>query len=77
MKPNLIERSLPPNAEDLQQTIKQIGIARFVGRINSGVIPSSTGYKAVQAFVGDAERRPFASRLTRLILKNGDSYAHR
>lgn len=64
-------------AEELQLTLKQIGIARFVGRINSGVIPSSEGYDAVEAYVENAQQRPFLSKLTCALLNRSDSYAHR
>lgn len=64
-------------AEELQLTLKQIGIARFVGRINSGVIPSSEGYDAVEAYVENAQQRPFLSKLTSVLLNRSDSYAHR
>lgn len=63
--------------EGLQRTIEQIGIARFVGRINSGVIPSEQGYAAVEHFVEDAKKRPLLSKLSHLVLGRTDTYAHR
>lgn len=66
-----------PDAEELQRTIKQIGIARFVGRVNSGVIPSDEGYAAVEAYVEEAKKRPLLSKITMMMLGNRDSYSHR
>ncbi len=63
--------------EELQRTIEQIGIARFVGRINSGVIPSERGYAAVEHFVAQAKQRPLLSKLTYMVLGRIDTYAHR
>lgn len=61
-------------AAELQGTIEQIGIARFVSRINSGVIPNEAGYAALERFVEDAKRRPLLSKLTSVVLGNKDSY---
>jgi hypothetical protein len=63
--------------EELLKTIEQIGIARFVGRINSGVIPSEMGYAAVEHFVTHAKERPLLSKLTHLVLGRVDTYARR
>jgi len=62
---------------DLQRTLEQIGIARFVGRISSGVIPSEQGYAAVEQYVSHAKERPFLSRLTYLMLGRSDAYLNR
>ncbi|MCW7537871.1 hypothetical protein OOT46_08420 [Aquabacterium sp. A7-Y] len=40
-----------PDSEKLQQLIQDIGIARFVGRINSGLIDPVVGYQTVERFV--------------------------
>lgn len=62
---------------ELLQTIEQIGIARFVGRINAGVIPTEQGYAAVEHFVSHAKERPFASKVAHMVLGRVDSYALR
>lgn len=62
---------------ELQVTIKQIGIARFVGRINSGVIPSDEGYAVVETFVAEAKERPLLSKVTKFVLGSDDSYLQR
>lgn len=61
-------------AHNLQDTIKEIGLARFVGRINSGVIPSDVGLEAVEFFVTQREHRPFVSRLVHSVLGRRDSF---
>ena len=76
MNKNAIDTGVS-GAEDLKLTLQKIGIARFVGRINSGVIPSSEGYDAVEAYVDNAQQRPFLSKLTSALLNRADSYAHR
>ncbi len=77
MKNVYSEADLAAYDKELQQMIEQIGIARFVGRINSGVIPSDTGYAAVEHFVSHAKQRPLLSRLTYLMLGRADAYTHR
>lgn len=77
MKKAHLNVTVSPQDEELQRTIEQIGIARFVGRINSGVIPSERGYAAVEHFVAHAKKRPLLSKLTHLMLGRADSYAHR
>lgn len=67
----------PAATVDLQKTIESIGIARFVGRINSGVIPGPEGYAVVEQFVARAQARPFLSRLSSAVLGRRDSYRHR
>jgi hypothetical protein len=64
-------------ADELQSTIKRIGIARFVGRVNSGVIESNAGYAAVEAYVQNAQQRPLVSRITGALLGARDTYLRR
>jgi hypothetical protein len=68
-----------PSAEvlELQETLKKIGLARFIGRINSGVIPDHAGYEAVQNFVSDEQSRPLLSLFTQALLGRTDSYTRR
>jgi hypothetical protein len=46
-----LERDI--EAGRLDAIIRQIGIARFVGRINFGVIDSTPGYKAIKRLVSE------------------------
>ena len=62
---------------ELQATIHQIGIARFVGRINSGLIPNDEGYAVVESFVEEAKQRPILSKVTKFVLNSNDSYIQR
>lgn len=75
MKPNTISNTQA--VSELQVTFKQIGIARFVGRINSGIIPPDEGYAVVETFVEKAKERPFLSRVTKFVLGSNDSYTQR
>lgn len=59
---------------ELQGVLDDIGIARFVGRINAGVIPSEVGLEVINAFVAAEERRPFVSRLAHSFLGRRDSF---
>lgn len=61
-------------AAELQQTIEEIGLARFIGRINSGVIPTDVGFRAMEVFVSSEKERPLLSKLTQVVLGRTDSY---
>lgn len=63
--------------ELLEAKISEIGLARFVGRINSGLIPPSLGYEAVQNFLAHEKQRPFLSRLTQALVGRTDAYLKR
>jgi len=58
---------------ELRRTIEIIGLARFVGRVNSGLIPSREGYAVVEQFVDQANVRPFVSRLSNLLFHPRES----
>ena len=60
--------------EMFQAVLRDIGMARFVGRINAGVIPSEVGLEVINAFVSAEERRPFVSRLAHSVLGRRDSF---
>ncbi len=80
MKTSHSEANVSAREEELAmlvKTIERIGIARFVGRVNSGVIPSEQGYAAVEQYIAHAKERPLLSRLTHLVLSQSDTYAHR
>lgn len=73
MKHAYVDNSGTSSSEELQKMIEQIGIARFVGRINSGLIPRESGYDAVKQFIAYAKERPLLSRLTRSVLRRTDT----
>jgi len=61
-------------AERLDKTLAEIGVARFVGRINAGVIESTEGYEAVERLVSREKARPLLSRLSHAILGKTDTF---
>ncbi|MFW5333260.1 hypothetical protein [Hydrogenophaga sp. ZJX-1] len=77
MSQNHVESPVLNYDPELLKTIEQIGIARFVGRINAGVIPTEQGYAAVEHFVAHAKERPFVSKVAHMVLGRVDSYALR
>lgn len=58
----------------LDETLKEIGVARFVGRINSGVIDSVAGYKALERYALQQSDRPLLSRLSHLLMDRLDTF---
>ena len=58
----------------MAETIREIGVARFVGRINSGVVDPETGYQAVEAYIANQKHRPFLSRWAAALLNRPDVY---
>jgi hypothetical protein len=77
MSQDHVESAVLSYDPELLKTIEQIGIARFVGRINAGVIPAEQGYAAVEHFVSHAKERPFVSKVAHMVLGRVDSYALR
>lgn len=60
--------------EGLVTKIHEIGLARFVGRIQSGVVAMDAGYEAVDRFVAIEKQRPFVARLSQALAGRTDSY---
>lgn len=58
----------------LDETVEEIGVARFIGRINSGVIDPEAGYDAVERYVERTERRPLLSRVAQFLFGREDRY---
>jgi len=58
---------------ELEATIRDIGVARFVGRINSGVVETEVGYKALDRYVAKTKERPALSRLASFLLDKEDA----
>ena len=73
--PSTFEDSRSFSSSELQTTIRSIGLARFVGRINSGVIPTTEGYEAVKTFVAEDRQRPLISRLTTTFFGRPEPYS--
>lgn len=65
------------SSSDLEKTIEAIGLARFVGRINSGVIPATEGYEAVKKYVAAERERPLISRLTASFFGRTEPYSEK
>jgi len=67
--------SVTPMPDELLSTIREIGLARFVGRINSGLIPASQGFEAVERFVSlERDHRPLLSRICQIVLHKRDLF---
>jgi hypothetical protein len=62
-------------AERLARQIHEIGVARFVGRINAGMIDATVGYRAVETFSVEEQRRPLVSRLAHMLVGKRDPIA--
>jgi len=60
--------------EKLDKTIQEIGVYRFVGRINSGLIDATEGYDAVSRAIAHDDRRPLLSRLSHALLGRIDTF---
>ena len=61
--------------EALFSELSRIGVARFVGRINSGVIEPTLGYKCLERLVEAESKRPWPSRLSHLLTGHKDSFS--
>ena len=75
--PDRLPDGLSAEMVELQDTLSEIGLARFIGRISSGVIPDHAGYEAVQHFVSHEKTRPLLSVFTQALLGRPDSYTKR
>lgn len=64
-------------AGQLDETVREIGVARFVGRINSGVIDATHGYQAVERFANAQAERSLLSRVTHVLLGRTDTFGPR
>jgi chromosome condensin MukBEF complex kleisin-like MukF subunit len=71
------EQTSDTEAGRLDETMREIGVARFVGRINSGVIDAARGYQAVERFTSEQAERPLLSRLSHLLTGRTDTFARR
>ena len=64
----------PSALRELEDKIREIGMARFVGRVNSGLVNVEAGYQAIDAYVSKEKERPLISKLAQVILGRPDSY---
>lgn len=69
------EGTLDTEAGRLDDTVREIGVARFVGRINSGVIDPARGYQAVERLTSEQTERPFLSRLSHILMGRTDTFS--
>lgn len=69
-----MSHDLDTAAGTLDTEVRRIGVARFVGRINAGVIDASSGYEAVERFAVEQEERPLLSKLSHLLLGKTDTF---
>lgn len=53
--------------EQLGTMIHEIGVARFAGRIQSGLIDPAAGYAALSRFTVEQEKRPFLSEVADIL----------
>ncbi|WP_157256631.1 hypothetical protein [Methyloversatilis discipulorum] len=60
--------------DSLTKTIEDIGLARFIGRINAGVVDPDAGLTALNSFVEKEAARPLISRVAHFLLCKEDSY---
>lgn len=63
-----------PSLDEHVRTIQDIGVARFVGRIHAGFVPSHAGYAAIEAFVSHERERPFLSKVVHTVLGRPESF---
>lgn len=62
------------DVDELRGTLKEIGVARFVGRINAGLIDYETGFLTVREFVASEKERPLLSRVAQFVTGRNDVY---
>lgn len=68
------EAASDTEAGRLDETVREIGVARFVGRINSGVIDPTPGYAAVERLANEQSERPFLSKVAHALLGRRDTF---
>lgn len=60
--------------QELYAVLKTIGVGRFSGRINAGLIEPDLGYRCVELLAEREEVRPFASRISHLLTGRIDTF---
>lgn len=63
--------------QELKEQVRKLGAARFVGRINGGIISPGLGYEALQAVADERGNRSFLVRLARAISGTPDTFVSR
>lgn len=64
----------PPSVDSLVTEIRRIGLARFVSRVNAGVVSPDLGYMAIHTYLNSERERPLVSRLTHLLVGRQDTF---
>lgn len=64
----------PARIDELKEVIQEIGLARFLGRIRSGLILEEEGFAAVEAFLREESKRPLLSKVARALFNRDDAY---
>lgn len=62
------------SVEELRSTLREIGVARFEGRIEAGIIDRAKGEAVVDAFIAEQRSRPWVSRVVNFVLDAEESY---
>lgn len=60
--------------EQLGTVIDDIGVTRFVGRVQSGLIDAAAGYAALSRFTAQQEKRPLLSEVADVIFSRRVSH---
>lgn len=70
------DHDLPSDKEEVQldSTVREIGVARFLGRINSGMIDPTRGFQAIERLAQEERERPLMSKLSHLLLGRRDAF---
>lgn len=62
--------------EDLKQVLRDIGIARFASRMDSGIIDPVAGDYVLGWYVQEARKRPLLSKLAHFIAGREDNFTN-
>lgn len=62
---------------ELDTLLLQIGLARFVGRVHSGLLPREAGYAAIERHAVHERGRPLVSQVVQALMGREDSYFKR
>jgi len=63
-----------PTVAELESTLREIGVARFEGRIEAGLIDKTEGEAVVDGFMREQRSRPWVSRVIGLVLDTDEAY---
>lgn len=63
-----------PTVAQLAATLHEIGVARFEGRIEAGLIDKTEGEAVMEQFIEEQRTRPWVSRVANLVLDTDEAY---